>query len=404
MPLTYEQICVALKGERLPTAFVDLDAFDRNIDVHLNILQGRGTPLRVASKSVRCVSLLRRIMERGGAAVRGVLCFAIPEAEFLAGHGFDDFLMAYPVFQASDLERVARMTADGRNITITTDSKEAIEHIGAMGAKFDVRIKVALCVDMSLEAMGGRVHLGVRRSPLHSIEAVVALAQAVAKTPGAQFEGLLGYEAQIAGLQDANPYDRLMNPLKAWVKRASIGEVRDRRAAMVDALRKAGLPPRIVNGGGTGSLDTTTPDTGVNEVTAGSGFYKPHLFDYYRAPHMARLEPAAFFALEVTRKPLASMATCLGGGYIASGPPGQDKVPLPWLPAGLQLTADEGCGEVQTPLRVPEGKSLEIGDPVIFRHAKSGELCERFNELLLLREGRLVNRVPTYRGEGRCFL
>ncbi len=385
-------------------AFVDLEAFDRNIDVHLELLQGRGTPLRVASKSVRSVALLRRILERGGESFRGVMCFTVPEAEFLAAQGFDDFLVAYPAFQTSDLERVARMTAEGRRIAITTDSAEAIQRIGATGVRFNVRIKVVLCVDMSLEALGGRVHLGVRRSPLHSIEAVVALAQLVARTPGAQFEGLMGYEAQIAGLQDANPFDRLMNPIKAFVKRLSIGEVRERRASMVEALRKAGLPPALVNGGGTGSLDTTTPDTGVNEVTAGSGFYKPHLFDYYRAPHMARLEPAAFFALEVTRKPLPTMATCLGGGYVASGPPGHDKVPLPWLPVGLQLTADEGCGEVQTPLRVPKDQRLEIGDPVIFRHAKAGELCERFHELVLIKEGRVVERVTTYRGDGECFL
>jgi D-serine deaminase-like pyridoxal phosphate-dependent protein len=119
---------------------------------------------------------------------------------------------------------------------------------------------------------------------------------------------------------------------------------------------------------------------------------------------MARLEPAAFFALEVTRRPTARMVTCLGGGYVASGPPGWDKIPRPWLPAGLVLGADEACGEVQTPLSIPAGLQLSLGDPVIFRHAKGGELMERFHEVLLLQQGRIVDRVPTYRGDGQCFL
>jgi D-serine deaminase-like pyridoxal phosphate-dependent protein len=47
---------------------------------------------------------------------------------------------------------------------------------------------------------------------------------------------------------------------------------------------------------------------------------------------------------------------------------------------------------------------LELGDPVILQHAKAGELCERFNHLLLIQGGRVVGRVPTYRGAGQAFL
>ena len=79
-------------------------------------------------------------------------------------------------------------------------------------------------------------------------------------------------------------------------------------------------------------------------------------------------------------------------------------MPRPVMPAGLALLAWEGAGEVQTPLRVPVGIALEPGDPVVFRHAKAGELAERFATYHLVREGRVVESVPTYRGEGGCFL
>lgn len=404
MSLSYEAIREALRNEELPAALVDLDAFDRNVDIHLELIRGRGTPLRPASKSIRVVALLRRVLDRGGDQFRGVLCFTVREAAFLATRGFDDLLVAYPEYQEQDLQLAARLTGDGHRIALTTDSIEGVERIGGAGQRAGVKLNVVLCVDMSLKLFGGRVHLGVRRSPIHSPEDVLRVAQTAGRTAGTTLVGLLGYEAQIAGLQDANPFDRWMNGPKSFVKQRSIREVRERRAAIVEHLRRNGIALTLVNGGGVGSLDSTTPDTGVTEITAGSGFYKPHLFDYYRAPHMARLEPAAFFALEVTRRPTMRMVTCLGGGYVASGPPGWDKIPRPWLPEGLSLSPDEACGEVQTPLKMPADLQLSLGDPVIFRHAKGGELMERFREVLLLQQGRVVDRVPTYRGEGQCFL
>jgi D-serine deaminase-like pyridoxal phosphate-dependent protein len=94
----------------------------------------------------------------------------------------------------------------------------------------------------------------------------------------------------------------------------------------------------------------------------------------------------------------------LGGGYIASGPPGADRLPIPWLPEGLRLEGQEGAGETQTPLRGEPADRLAIGDRVWMRHAKAGELCERFDRLYLIAGEQIVDEVPTYRGEGRCFL
>ena len=58
---------------------------------------------------------------------------------------------------------------------------------------------------------------------------------------------------------------------------------------------------------------------------------------------------------------------------------------------------------MQTPVYF-EREQLEIGDPIIFRHAKAGEICERFNEIICFRDGEIVNRYQTYRGEGVSFL
>jgi D-serine deaminase-like pyridoxal phosphate-dependent protein len=164
---------------------------------------------------------------------------------------------------------------------------------------------------------------------------------------------------------------------------------------------RAIAPVAFVNGGGTGSIDSTAAEPVVTELTAGSGLYGPGLFDHYRA---FRPRPAAFFCLPVVRRPDQRVATLLGGGYPASGPAGRDRLPKPYLPPGLRLTALEGAGEVQTPLAGGAARSLRPGDRVYLRHAKAGELCERFGSLLLLEGDRVVDEVPTYRGEGHAFL
>ena len=105
----------------------------------------------------------------------------------------------------------------------------------------------------------------------------------------------------------------------------------------------------------------------------GSAFFSPGLFDYYqRFRHL----PAAGFAIEITRKPAKSVYTCHGGGWVASGAAGVDKLPTPYLPDGARLTENEGAGEVQTPVIYTGTEQLELGDPIFMRHAKAGELCE----------------------------
>ncbi len=265
-------------------------------------------------------------------------------------------------------------------------------------------VPIALCVDMSLRLAKGRVHVGVRRSPLHDEHDVLRLVDRVLESRGVTLRGLLGYEAQVAGLGDRNPYDSpLVRMGKAWVRRASMRDVTERRAAIVRAVRSRGVELAFVNGGGTGSMDLTSGESGVTEITAGSGFFKPLLFDGYASAFVGSLEPACWFALAVTRHPAPGVVTCFGGGYVASGAAGPDKLPRPVLPAGLELLSAEGAGEVQTPVTGRAAERLSLGDPVLFRHAKAGEPMERFSEVLLVEGDRVVERVPTYRGQGWCF-
>jgi D-serine deaminase-like pyridoxal phosphate-dependent protein len=228
----------------------------------------------------------------------------------------------------------------------------------------------------------------------------VALAKSVMARPGLRLVGLMAYEAQIAGVGDNPPGRPVYARAVRFMQRMSATELAGRRSAIVAAIR-ALTPLEFVNGGGTGSLERTAAEPAVTEIGAGSGLYHPTLFDAYRG---FTGRPAAMFALPVVRRPGPGVVTALGGGYPASGPGAPSRVPSPYLPGGLRLDREEGAGEVQTPLLGADADNLKIGDRVWMRHAKAGELCERFSELHLIDGSAVAATVPTYRGEGQTFL
>ena len=184
------------------------------------------------------------------------------------------------------------------------------------------------------------------------------------------------------------------------MQKRSVEDVKVRRADVVAKVREV-AELQLVNGGGTGSLELTAEEEAVTELAAGSGFFAPTQFDHYSR---FTLTPAAGFALPVVRRPGPGVVTALGGGYLSSGSAGPARLPVPWLPEGLALDEEEGAGEVQTPLLGPAADDLKVGDNVYMRHSKAGELCERFNSLLLVEGDEIVDEVPTYRGEGQAFL
>ena len=380
-----------------PFAVLDLGAFEANAADLAR--RAAGTPIRVASKSLRCRWALDRALEHP--ACEGTMAFTLPEALWLAELGYEDLLVAYPTVHRGALRRLCEDDEARRRITVMVDHPDQLDLIDTVVPP-QQRDDVQVCLDLdaSLRLLDDRVSLGPRRSPVHHAAEARRLAEAVVGRPGFHLDGMMAYEGQIAGVGDAPGTQRWMAPAIRLMQRTSAAELAERRAEVVAAVRRV-ADLRFVNGGGTGSLERTSAEPAVTEVTAGSGFFGPGLFDHYRAfdPY-----PAAMFALPVVRRPGPGVVTLLGGGYIASGSAGADKLPKVHLPAGLRLDGNEGAGEVQTPVLGAAADQLQIGDRVWLRHAKSGELCERFETLHLIDGDEIVDEVPTYRGEGRCFL
>ncbi|SDD06150.1 amino acid deaminase/aldolase [Nocardioides lianchengensis] len=377
-----------------PLVVVDLDAFDANAkDL---VRRAAGKPVRVASKSVRVPDLLRRVLARDG--FEGVLAFTLREALWLEEQGVsDDLVVAYPTVDRGALATLVASPRAAAHVTLMVDDVAQLDVVDSVRSSTAVPVRIAIDVDAGLRI--GSQHVGPKRSPLYDASGVLELARTITSRPGFRLVGVMTYEGQVAGLQDVVPTARARSMIVRGLKTASVAQLARRRREVADVLAEI-TELEFWNAGGSGSVESSGGDPVVTEIAAGSGLLVPTLFDHYRsfAPR-----PAAFYGLPVTRRPSPDVATVHGGGLVASGPAGPDRLPTPWAPAGLQVTTLEGAGEVQTPLVGHTAALLQIGDLVWFRHAKAGELMEHTNAAHLLAGDALVGTATTYRGHGLAF-
>ncbi|MGG5740163.1 MULTISPECIES: amino acid deaminase/aldolase [Bacillus cereus group] len=380
----------------LPCAFLDEVALERNIQ---SIIELSGDKkIRIASKSLRSVPIMKKILAEND-RFQGIMCFSPREALFLIEEGFNDLLLGYPAYDERALYEISLLTKQGIIITCMVDCEEHIVYLEKIAVESSGCFRVCLDIDMSSRIF--QFHFGVRRSPVKDVQSALKIVEKVKASPYLILDGVMGYEAQIAGVGDDMPKQRLQNKLISYLKKKSVLEINERRGNIVKEIQNLGIELRFVNGGGTGSIKTTEQDHSVTEITVGSAFYSPKLFDYYKE---VKFQPAVGFAVPIVRKPAPHIYTCLGGGYIASGAVGKEKEPEVWKPHGAKLLALEGAGEVQTPVYYNGEEQLYIGDTILFRHSKAGELCERFPVLYRIKQGEIVGEYSTYRGDSQCFL
>ncbi|WP_293773482.1 alanine racemase [uncultured Corynebacterium sp.] len=386
---------IAAGSAAAPCAVVDVEAFDYNAAEMRS--QADGLPIRVASKSLRSVTALRRALDTDG--FRGILAYSVPEAIALARVGFDDIVVAYPSVNVPALRELAADAALREAVTVMIDSTAHLDLLGTLGAG---PVRVAMDLDCTFRPVRrtGRWAIGPRRSPVRTADDAAALARACARSPHVQLVGMMAYEGQVASVPDGETGP--VGAVKRWIRTSSLDDLAPRRAACIAAVRDhADL--EFVNGGGTGSLGESAAEAAefgtLTELAAGSGFYTPAIFDSFTGVNH---KAAAFFACSVSRLPAKGWATVNSGGWVASGPPAADRLPVPVLPAGLKYSGTEGPGEVQTPLRGRATKNLHVGDLVWFRHAKAGEMTEHVPELIAVSSSG-VERWDTYRGQGWTF-
>lgn len=385
----------ATRGHSAPVIALSVEALSYN--AHDLLRRAGGLPIRVASKSVRVREVLDAVLALPGYS--GVLGYSLAEAVWLS-ETIDDIVVAYPT---ADRAAIAALAADPRaaeRVTLMVDSPEQLDLIDSVVAP-SKRPNIRLCLDFDAswrsKALG---HIGVFRSPIHTATGLRDFAQHILGRQGFTIAGVMSYEAQIAGVGDDPVGKPAAGVVMRAMQRASHSELIERRAEALAAVREI-VDLEFVNGGGTGSIERTVAEGSMTEVAAGSGLFGPHLFDNYRDFSPA---PAVAFALDVVRRPNAETATLLGGGWIASGPAGADRLPQLVWPEGLRYAPREAAGEVQSPVVGAAASRMRPGDRVWLRHTKSGEPMEHGNAVVPVTGGVAGEPLLTYRGEGKCFL
>lgn len=394
--LIYKDIQKIFSGVNPPYSFLFLDELDKNL---VQVKERSGDKLiRLATKSIRSVPVLRYLVQNLGERCSGLMCFHLEEVLWLCEQLETSFLMGYPqtptLVQA---QKLAAKISDGARIIQMVDSLEQVAQLDDLAQKNQCVFDICLDLDMSLKLPG--LNFGVFRSPVDSKEKVDLFFSQIKNFSNIRLVGLMGYEAQIAGVGDKIYKNPIMNGVIGVLKKLSHKKIYGLRAYATQVAQK-NFSLDFVNGGGSGSLEMTARDHAVTEVTAGSAFYAPALFDSYRN----RFYPSMGYAMAIQRKPKEGFYTVHGGGYVASGALGREKLPVIFSPKGAQLHQNEMAGEVQTPVYYNGLQKLEIGDPIFFRHSKAGELLERFKSFYVVKEGAIIDQWESYRGANQCFL
>ncbi len=378
-----------ISSRKTPLALLDHDNFTHNLRLIGSRLTAAGKKLRLCTKSVRVPDLVHAILKEP--FVNGLFAASSTEVLHFARNGVKDILLGYPTMSTVEIDELCEAASiDGTAITVMVDSTCHLDALQDVAGKCKVTLGILVDVDIADTFLGNKV--GVYRSPLHAPETVVALAREIDTRENLVFKGIMGYEAQEAGIDDTSAFMR-------WIKARSRRHVNRLRQSVVDALDAAGYHPAIVNGGGSGCHVATAAEPTVTELGIGSLLFKPYLFDCFKI--LDEFKPSMFLAVRVARNPTDAMATAYSGGYISSG---VRAPPVPVVPPGLKTVPRESFGEVQTPFIVPRGTELRPGDPVLCRFAKAGEPLEQFNEVLVVDGGTITGSMKTYRGMNlKCY-
>lgn len=378
-----------------PFAWIDLNALDANIQyINCHVQKKK---VRIATKSIRSIPLLKYVSEKL-TNVSGFMTFTASETNYLLENGFDHLLIGYPVWEEQSVLKIFEYINKGYDICFMVDDIWQAKWLNTLASHSNV--DVGICIDINLSIETPFIYFGTRRSSIKNVKDLMSLLGLLSNLTHLHIDGVMGYEAQIAGIGDI-PIQKWKAPIIQHLQKKSRKQISKLRKEAVDTVLSKVSNLKFVNGGGSGSLNFTMKSPEITEITIGSAFFNPALFDQYS---QLDLQPAAGFALRVTRQPKEDIVVCHGGGYIASGAIGIDKQPVFYEQDGFDFFAFEGAGEVQTPLKMKVKQNIKIGDTIYFRHAKAGELCERFSKLEAVREDQHIDCFNTYRGDGQCFL
>jgi len=298
-----------------PALTVDLDTLERNLEAMAALCRTQGVGLRPHTKTHKTPELARLQMERGAV---GLTVAKVGEAEVMTLAGLDKILVAYPIYGAEKLKRLAAL-ARRLEILVSLDAEATAVELSSAAASQSATIGVLIEFD------SGFHRCGIAPGP-----EAVRLAKKIQKLPGLAFRGLMTYFGQVWGTSDQ--------------RRLEADQAAQEVAKALDAFEEARLPVEIVSGGSTPSAEFAGRVKGLTEIRPGTYVYND-LNTYYQGA--CRLEDCA------TRVVTTVVSTAVPGHAIIDA--GSKTLSSDPLRAG----PSSGCGLV---VEAPDAPLIKLNE------------------------------------------
>jgi 3-hydroxy-D-aspartate aldolase len=314
-----------------PALVIDLDVLERNIARMAEHARAHGIALRPHAKTHKSAEIARRQIAAGAL---GVCVAKLGEAEALADAGIENLLVTSPVVTDAGIARLVTLNGRVGDLMATCDNPDVAARLAAAAKADGKTLKLLVDIDPGL----GRTGIAIG-------DGATALVDRVAESECLEFMGLQCYAGQVQHMESPNERrDRSLSVLR------QLGEFRD-------GLKKRGVTPRIVSGGGTGTFDIDPDARVLTELQVGSYVFMDRQYkDVWEKPgDKVPFETSLFVQTSVisaNRDNLATtdagfkaFATDAGPPEIASGAPqgasyfffGDEQGGVLYQPAGKKL-------------------------------------------------------------------
>jgi D-serine deaminase-like pyridoxal phosphate-dependent protein len=227
-----------------PALLLDLDDLESNLALMHGHCAAIGVACRPHAKGHKSPDLARRQIAAGAI---GISCATLAEVETMVEADIASILLTSPLAGAAAIERLGALNVRARVLIVTADSATAIEALAALASRTGARVRLLIDIEV-----------GQRRTGAVDAAAACALTTQAARASGLEYAGLQAYWGH---LQHVAGYDD---------RRRAVAAQLERLAVIIEALRRAGLPPRIVSGGGTGTCDIDHHGGLFTEIQPGS--------------------------------------------------------------------------------------------------------------------------------------
>ncbi len=226
-----------------PSLIVDQDLFQKNLKTMWDTTKANGIAIRPHVKVHKSVDVARIQLAHGGI---GLTCATIAEAELMSNAGLKNVMWTKQPASRNNIERTVALSKKDPTFMFVIDDPIVFDWVEQAAAAENARLKILVSVNAALDRQG-----------IENGQPALELAQKIASSKHAQFDGIMAYAGIAAHVKTFEKRrERSANDMAAPRETVAL-------------CKKAGLPVNIFTGGSTGTYNIDH-ENGLTELEVGS--------------------------------------------------------------------------------------------------------------------------------------